>query len=505
MQGNQALFIAGDDAHGTPIMISAQKQGITPEALVQGIQLEHQADLSDFLVKFDNYHTTHSEENKTLSYVFYQRLKARGDISSRVITQAYDPVANLFLPDRYIRGECPRCGAKDQYGDSCEVCGSTYSPMDLKNPISVVSGVAPIEKDSEHFFFNLERYADFLKQWIQEGHVPREVANKLEEWFAEGLKPWDISRDAPYFGFEIPDQPGKYFYVWLDAPVGYLASLAHYVASHPEVTLEQFWGKESTTEVHHFIGKDIVYFHALFWPAMLEGAGFRTPTQLHVHGYLTINGQKMSKSRGTFITARDYLNRLHPDYLRYYFACKLSSQVEDIDLNLQDFMLRVNSDLVGKFVNLASRCAGFITRSFNGQLADHLHQEVLWQETMAASDGIAEAYGNLHYSKAMREIMLWVDRANQYIDHEKPWSRIKTEGPTAEIQAICTQGINLFRLFSIWLKPVLPDTLEKIEAFLQVPPLTWADAKQPLLNHVIAPFSPLMQRIVPETIALFSA
>ncbi|OGT63923.1 MAG: methionine--tRNA ligase [Gammaproteobacteria bacterium RIFCSPHIGHO2_12_FULL_45_9] len=499
--GQPTLFLAGDDAHGTAIMISAEKQGISPETLIDNVQKSHVADFKNFLISFDHYHTTHSPENRELSALIYTRLQERGDISTRTITQAYDPVAELFLPDRYIRGTCPKCKTPDQYGDNCEVCGTTYSPTDLIDPVSAISGAKPVPRESEHYFFHLEHYTEFLQHYIQTAErLQPEVANKLQEWFHEGLKPWDISRDAPYFGFEIPDAPGKYFYVWLDAPVGYLACLAHFAKTHPDYSLEQYWAPESQTAIHHFIGKDIVYFHALFWPAMLQGAQFRTPSALHVHGYLTINGQKMSKSRGTFITAEHFAEHINPETLRYYFATKLSNHVEDIDLNLSDFMLRVNSDLVGKYVNLASRSAGFITKHFNGQLAPLLHDPALFAEAQAIRDTLETLYKTHEYGKAMREIMGLADRANQYIDHEKPWARIKTEGATETVQAICTQGLNLFRLLTLYLKPVLPETAGRVETFLQIPPLTWQDAEHPLLAHAIAPFTPLLTRITPEAI-----
>lgn len=500
--GNDILFICGDDSHGTPIMISAQKQGISPEQLITQIRTEHMADFQDFHIEFDNYYTTHSPENQQLSTLIYKKLQERGDIFTRTIAQAYDPVANIFLPDRFVKGECPRCGAKDQYGDNCEACGATYSPMDLKNPVSVVSGATPTSKESVHYFFQLENYQSALQQWIKGGHLQEEVANKLTEWFAAGLQPWDISRDAPYFGFEIPDAPGKYFYVWLDAPIGYMASFENLCKKRPELSFAEYWNKDSKTELFHFVGKDIIYFHALFWPAMLMGADFRTPTAIFTHGFLTVNGQKMSKSRGTFITARHYLENLNPEYLRYYFAAKLTNRIDDIDLNLTDFMQRINSDLVGKVVNIASRCASFITKFFGGQLATTLSEPKLWQQCINASDMIAEHYEQRDYHRAIREIMALADLANQYIDEKKPWTLAKDNNQMQEVQAVCSMGINLFYLLIIYLKPVLPTLAAETEAFLNIPPLTWSSRKKPLLSHTINAFKPLMQRILPEQITL---
>ena len=500
LRGHSCLFLCGDDAHGTPIMISAQKQGITPEALIDKTHGEHTRDFADFLIGFDNFHSTHSPENRELAESIYQRLKENGDIFTREISQAFDPVKNMFLPDRFIRGECPRCNAADQYGDVCESCGATYSPTELINPVSTLSDTQPIEKTSEHFFFSLDKYTDLLQQWIKDGHLQPHVANKLKEWFTEGLKPWDISRDAPYFGFEIPDAPGKYFYVWVDAPVGYMASFKNLLKTRPDLNFDDYWGNNSTAELYHFVGKDIVYFHALFWPAILHAAKFRLPTAVFVHGYLTIDGQKMSKSRGTFITARHYLEHLNPEYLRYYFAAKLSPQVEDIDLNLHDFAKRVNSDLVGKYVNLASRCAGFISKKFDGQLSAQLPEPELFNEFVTAGETIAEHYESLNYNKAVRTIMALADRANQYIDQQKPWVLAKEVGKEAQVQAACTQGLNLFKLLTTYLKPILPVTAENVETFLNTAPLDWQHRHDPLLNHTINRFKPLMQRIPPEVI-----
>jgi len=497
--GNPCLFICGSDAHGTAVMISAEKQGVSAEELVESTRKDHLHDYQQFLISFDNFYTTHSPENQKLTNEIYAKLVANGDISKRTISHAFDPEKQMFLADRFIKGTCPRCNANDQYGDNCESCGATYAVSELKNAKSTFSNATPIEKDSEHYFFDLSKYTDMLHQWIHsDKHLSTPVANKLNEWFGESLREWDISRDAPYFGFEIPNAPGKYFYVWLEAPVGYMASLVNLIEKRPEINFDHYWNKKSTTELYHFIGKDIVYFHSLFWPAMLYSAGYRLPTSIFVHGYLTINGTKMSKSRGTFITAKQYLAQLDPEYLRYYFAAKLNNQVEDIDLNLEDFALRVNSDLVGKYVNLASRCAGFINKKFEGMLADQLHDKTLFEEAASAGDSIAKHYESMNYNQAMREIMAVADRANQYIDHHKPWSLAKEEGKEFEVQLICTQGLNLFKLLTTYLKPVLPKTAEKVEAFLNTTPLTWDSKNEALLKHNINQFIPLMQRVTAE-------
>ncbi len=500
LHGEECLFVCGEDTHGTPIMISAEKQGITPEALLAKSNAEHRADFADFNINFDFYYTTHSPENQQLSNLIYQRLRERGDIETRTIEQAYDPVKNLFLPDRYVKGECPRCGAKDQYGDNCEVCGATYQPTELKNPLSVLSGVAPIQKESVHYFFLLGNYTEQLQHWMRSGHLQPQVANKLTEWFETGLQAWDISRDAPYFGFEIPDAPGKYFYVWLDAPVGYMASFQKLCERRPELCFEDYWGKDSTTELYHFIGKDIIYFHALFWPAMLQGSGFRTPSAVFAHGFLTVNGQKMSKSRGTFITAREYLTHLDSEYLRYYFAAKLNSHIEDIDLNFTDFVQRINADLVGKVVNIASRCAGFINKQFAGKLATELDDLDLYHEAVAVGAKIAQLYDAREYQHAVREIMSLADRANQYIDAVKPWVLAKEPDSADRVQKVCTQGINLFKVIMTYLKPILPKTASKAEHFLNTAPLNWANLATPLLAQQIATFQPLLQRIDPAAI-----
>ncbi|RME33086.1 MAG: methionine--tRNA ligase [Gammaproteobacteria bacterium] len=494
LRGHRCYYVCADDAHGTPIMLRAQADGITPEELIERVGAEHRRDFADFAIGFDNYYTTHSPENRELAETIYLRLKEGGHIVRRTISQAYDPVKEMFLPDRFIRGECPRCGAPDQYGDSCEVCGATYSPTDLKNPVSAISGATPVERESEHYFFRLADFEEMLREWTRSGHLQPEVANKLQEWFEAGLKEWDISRDAPYFGFEIPGAPGKYFYVWLDAPIGYLASFRN-LCDREGLDFDAWVRPGSKAEMVHFIGKDIVYFHALFWPAMLHGAGFRTPTAIWAHGFLTVNGHKMSKSRGTFITARSYLDHLNPEYLRYYFAAKLGPHVEDIDLSLEDFRTRVNADLVGKLVNIASRCAGFITRRFDGVLADALPDEALYRRFVEAGAEIAAAYEGREYSRAVRLVMQLADQANQYIDEHKPWAVIKEPGRESEVEGVATEGINLFRVLMIYLKPVLPVTAAAAEEFLAVEPLTWADLERPLLGHCINRYRPLLTRV----------
>ena len=505
MGGHRCWYVCADDAHGTPIMLKARQEGITPEALIARVSEEHQADFAAFRVAFDNYHSTHSDENRHYASLIYARNRDAGHIARRTITQAYDPVEQMFLPDRFIKGECPKCGAADQYGDNCEACGASYSPNELKNPRSAISGAVPEQRESDHFFFKLADFEQMLKDWTRGGSLQKEVANKLGEWFDSGLQEWDISRDAPYFGFEIPDHPGKFFYVWLDAPIGYMASFQNLCDSlkgqAAGLDFDRFWSKDSKAELYHFIGKDIIYFHALFWPAMLAGAGFRVPSAIFAHGFLTVDGSKMSKSRGTFIKARTYLDHLNPEYLRYYFAAKLGSGVDDIDLNLEDFQFRVNADLVGKVVNIASRSAGFITKGFGGRLAATLPDPALFAQFTAAGAAIADAYERREYSRAVREIMALADRANQYIDEQAPWVVAKQPGREADLQGICTQGLNLFRLLIGWLKPILPGTAADSEAFLQVAPLTWADLAQPLLDHEIARFKPLMTRVEPAQVA----
>ncbi|MDC9728623.1 MAG: methionine--tRNA ligase [Methyloprofundus sp.] len=501
-RGNQCHYVCADDTHGTPIMLKADREGIEPETLIAQVGKEHLQDFTDFGVAFDNYHSTHSEENKHFSSLIYTRLRDGGHISSRSITQAYDPKKEMFLPDRFIKGDCPKCDAKDQYGDNCEACGATYSPIELKNAVSAVSGEKPIEKDSVHYFFNLADFNEMLKSWTTtEGHLQPEVSNKLAEWLESGLQGWDISRDAPYFGFEIPDAPGKYFYVWLDAPVGYMASFKN-LCDKQGLDFDEYWAKDSTTELYHFIGKDIIYFHALFWPAMLNGADFRTPSAVFAHGFLTVNGEKMSKSRGTFIKARTYLDHLDPEYLRYYFAAKLSSGVDDIDLSFEDFTLRVNSDLVGKVVNIASRCSGFIKKRFDGKLSAQCAEPELFAQFTEASESIAVLYETREYGKAMREIMSLADKANQYIDEKKPWLVAKEEGKDQELHDICSMGINLFRLLVSYLSPVLPKLAADSEDFLSINAEQWITAKtSPLLSHNIKPFKALMTRVDETKIA----
>jgi methionyl-tRNA synthetase len=494
MRGHDCVYVCADDAHGTPIMLRARQEGITPEELIARVGEEHRTDFAGFLIGFDNYHSTHSEENRVLSELIYRRNLDAGHIVTRTITQAYDPEKQMFLPDRFIKGECPRCGAADQYGDSCETCGATYSPTDLKNPRSALSGATPVEKESLHYFFRLADFEAMLRNWTGAGHLQEEVANKLNEWFAEGLREWDISRDEPYFGFQIPNAPGKYFYVWLDAPIGYLASFKQY-CERTGTDFDTYWNEKSDAEVYHFIGKDIIYFHALFWPAMLRGARLRRPSAIFAHGFLTVNGQKMSKSRGTFVKARTYLEHLNPEYLRYYFAAKLSSGVDDLDLSLDDFVQRVNADLVGKVVNIASRCAGFIHKFSNGQLAAENAEEDLYQTFVKAGDEIARLYEAREYGRAIREIMALADIANQYIDDRKPWVLAKQARAGHEVQAVCSVGLNLFRVLMTYLAPVLPSTAEKVRAFLNLEPLQWADIAEPLLDHRIDKFRPLMTRV----------
>ena len=495
LRGNQAIYVCADDAHGSAIMLRAEKEGITPEQLIDGVRAEHMADFAEFGVAFDNYHSTHSEENRELSSSIYLALRDKGHIATRAVTQYFDPEKGMFLADRFIKGTCPKCGTEDQYGDNCEKCGATYSPTELKNPKSAISGATPVLKESQHFFFKLPDFEAMLKQWTRSGALQEAVANKIAEWLDGGLQEWDISRDAPYFGFEIPDEPGKYFYVWLDAPIGYMASFKNLCSRRPELDFDAFWGKDSSAELYHFIGKDIVNFHALFWPAMLEGAGYRKPTAVNVHGYLTVNGQKMSKSRGTFIKARTYLDHLNPEYLRYYYASKLGRGVDDLDLNLEDFVQKVNSDLVGKVVNIASRCAGFIHKGNGGLLVAADPEPELWNAFRAAAPSIAESYEARDFSRAMREIMALADRANAWIADKAPWALNKVEGKQAEVQEICALGINLFRQLVIMLKPVLPQLAADAEAFLNVAPQTWADLALPLANHQLNPFNPLLTRI----------
>lgn len=496
LRGHECYYVCADDTHGTPIMLRAQQEGISPEALITRISEEHKRDFAGFNVAFDNYYSTHSEENRYYSEYIYKAARDKGHIEKRIIRQAYDEQAKMFLPDRFIKGECPRCGAPEQYGDNCEVCGATYSPTDLKNAVSAISGSKPVEKETEHYFFKLGHFEEFLRAFLQSGAVQKEIANKQMEWFEsdQGLSDWDVSRDAPYWGFKIPDTDDKYFYVWLDAPIGYLASFRN-LCERIGVDFNSFWHIDSTHEVYHFIGKDIAYFHTLFWPALLKAADFRVPTAVNCHGFLTINGAKMSKSRGTFIQAESYLKHLNPEWLRYYFASKLSNGIDDIDLNLEDFVARVNSDLVGKVVNIASRCAGFINKRFDNQLASSLANPTLYQEFAALAERIAEFYESRRYNQAMREIMALADKANHYVDEQKPWVLAKDPERSTEVQAICTQGINLFKVIVTYLKPVLPQLAQDAEQFVNAGEFTWASVQTPLVNHTIQAFKPLMTRV----------
>ncbi|WP_274597026.1 methionine--tRNA ligase [Erwinia amylovora] len=494
MRGHQVYFICADDAHGTPIMLKAQQIGIAPEQMIADMSQEHQTDFAGFDISYDNYHSTHSEENRELSELIYTRLKENGFIKNRTISQLYDAEKGMFLPDRFVKGTCPNCKSPDQYGDNCEVCSATYSPTELIEPKSVVSGATPVLRDSEHFFFDLPEFSAMLQAWTRSGALQEQVANKMQEWFESGLQQWDISRDAPYFGFEIPNAPGKYFYVWLDAPIGYMGSFKNLCDRRGDIDFDAFWQQDSDAELYHFIGKDIVYFHSLFWPAMLEGSQFRKPTNLFVHGYVTVNGAKMSKSRGTFIKASTWLQHLDADSLRYYYAAKLSSRIDDIDLNLEDFVQRVNADIVNKVVNLASRNAGFINKRFAGQLSAELADPALYQTFVDASDSIARAWASREFSRAVREIMALADAANRYVDEQAPWVVAKQEGRDADLQAICSMGINLFRVLMTWLKPVMPSLAERAEAFLNQQ-LSWEGIEQPLLNHNIAAFKALYSRI----------
>lgn len=494
LRGHDCVYVCADDAHGTAIMLSAESQGITAEQLIDTVNKQHQRDFADFLIQFDNFYSTHSEENRQLSESIYQALDANGHISRRKIKQLYDPEKNLFLADRYITGTCPKCKTPNQYGDNCEACGSTYSPTELIDPRSSISGATPVEKESEHFFFKLPEFSDMLKQWTRSGTLQEPVANKLSEWLDEGLQEWDISRDAPYFGFEIPGETGKYFYVWLDAPIGYMASFKN-LCDRSDYNFDDYWNPDQDTEVYHFIGKDIINFHTLFWPAMLTSAGYRTPTAVFAHGFLGVDGTKMSKSRGTFINARTYLDHLNPEYLRYYLAAKLSSGIDDLDLNLEDFAQRVNSDLVGKVVNIASRCAGFIGKGFAGQLSGKLDDAELIAEIQSGRDEIGDLFEQREYGKAVRAIMALADKANQYINDKQPWVIAKTDPQSQQLQEICSTGINAFRLLICYLKPVLPAMTEQAEQFLAIEPLQWSDIDTLLLDHQINKFKPLMTRV----------
>lgn len=493
-RGQQCYYVCADDAHGTAIMLRAEQEGITSEALIERVSNDHQTDFARFGVSFDNYHSTHSAENRQLSEMIYTRLRDKGHIATRDIEQMFDPQKGLFLADRFIKGTCPKCGADDQYGDNCEKCGATYTPADLINPVSAISGATPEVRTSTHYFFKLPDFADFLQRWIDDGHVQPQIRNKLMEWFESGFNEWDISRDAPYFGFEIPDAPGKYFYVWLDAPIGYLASFKN-LCDRDGIDFDSYWNKDSSAEVYHFIGKDIVYFHALFWPAMLHGADLRTPTAVNCHGFLTVDGAKMSKSRGTFIKAATYADHLNPEYLRYYFAAKLTSKVDDLDLNLDDFTARVNSDLVGKVVNIASRCAGFVKKLGGGNLSGHCAEPQMIARFIAAGDDIADDFEAREFSRAMRKIMELADEANTYIADKEPWALAKQEGRDSEVLDICSVGINLFRQLMVYLAPVVPAMAEQAREFLNIASLDWHSRQSVLTEHSINKFKPLMTRV----------
>jgi methionyl-tRNA synthetase len=498
MRGHDCLYVCAEDTHGTPIMIKAQSEGITPEQLIERVAREHGADYRDFLIGHDHFHSTHTAENRFFTDLMYTRLRDGGFITRRAVRQAFDETAGMFLPDRYVRGTCPKCGASDQYGDSCEACGATYTPADLIDAVSTVSGSRPVWRESDHLFFALGKFDTMLREWVSSGTLQDAVRAKLEEWFATGLQDWDISRDAPYFGFEVPDSPGKYFYVWFDAPIGYLGSLKA-LCDKRGLDVATYLAPDSTAEMYHFIGKDISYFHTLFWPAVLHGAGYRRPTAVFVHGFLTINGQKMSKSRGTFITARRYLELLPPEPLRYYFAAKLGTGIDDIDLALEDFTARINSDIVGKLVNIASRCAGFVARG-GGSLAPELPDPSLYQEFAGAAERIAALYDTRDYAQAMREIMLLADRANQYVDSHKPWALAKDPARAGEVLAVATQGINLFRVLMVYLAPVLPGIACKAAGFLGTPLDSWDEVRQPLLGTPLAAYEPLATRLDPKLV-----
>lgn len=498
-RGHHCRYVCADDAHGTAIMLSAEKQGVPPETHIANIKALHEADSAGFGISFDNYHSTHSPENQQWSEIIFKRLEANGHIAIRSVVQAYDEAKGLFLADRFIKGTCPKCKTPDQYGDNCEACGATYSPTDVIDPVSALSGTAPIEKASDHLFFQLSQFQDLLAEWVGGDQLQTPIANKLREWIDAGLQDWDISRDAPYFGFEIPGHPEKYFYVWLDAPIGYIASHQN-LCNRTADDFDSYWQPGGNTELYHFIGKDIINFHGLFWPAMLASAGLRQPTAIFAHGFLTVDGTKMSKSRGTFIMASTYLEHLDAEYLRYYFAAKLSPGVDDMDLNLDDFVQRVNSDLVGKVVNIASRCAGFLRKRFDNQLSDNCSEPELIREMIAAGDTIADLYEARDFQRAMREIVAVADRANQFIDDKKPWVMAKEEGREQEVQDACSVGINCFRILMTYLKPVLPVMATKSEAFLDLS-LDWTELTAPLEGHKINDFSPLIQRIDPESVA----
>lgn len=494
MAGNECLYICADDAHGTPIMLKAEELKITPEKLIDKIYKQHIKDFSDFHIEFDNYHSTHSDENKKFSEYIFNQLKERGDIVSKTINQFYDEKAQMFLPDRYIKGECPKCHAKDQYGDSCEECGATYLSTDIINPISTVSDTKPITKKTDHFFFKLSSYETFLKKWISNDTTQTEIKNKLNEWLSDGLVDWDITRDTPYFGFNIPGTKDKFFYVWMDAPIGYIASHKNYCEKNDK-NFDEYWKSDSNCELYHFIGKDIAYFHALFWPAMLEGSGFRKPNAVYCHGFLTINGEKMSKSRGTFFNARTYLNHLNPEYLRYYFASRLADKIEDIDLNFDDFQSRVNSDLVGKIINIGSRCSKFINKDFSNELSATFNNEKLINNCLSHLDEIINNYEGRNFSTNIRLISSMADDINKYLDEEKPWVKIKDKNNHELVQKICTDGMNLFRILIGYLKPVLPKISEKVENIMQCEPINWENIKDLILSKKIQKFKPIITRI----------
>jgi methionyl-tRNA synthetase len=500
-RGHTCTYICASDVHGTPIMLKARELGTSPEELTERITEEFLRDFSEFGIEFDNYYTTHSPENEALVVEIFEALRETGDIYAKTIEQAYDEQEGMFLPDRFVRGTCPRCATEDQYGDACENCGATYTPADLIDPISVLSGLPPVKRESEHYFFKLSEYEQRLRDWIKSAALEKSVIAKLEEWFDAGLRDWDISRDAPYFGFQIPGTSDKYFYVWLDAPIGYAASFKNLCDRREDLDFDEYWRPGHDTELYHFIGKDIMYFHTLFWPAVLAGSGFRTPTSVFAHGFLTVNGQKMSKSRGTFINARTYLDHLPPTHLRYYYAAKLGPTIEDIDLNLDDYVARVNSDLVGKLINIASRCAGFINKRFDNRLADTLPDPDLFATFADASEEIADHYERREFSKAMRRIMALADDANRYIDEKKPWIMAKDKDQLADVQGVCTQGLNLFRSLIIYLTPVIPDVSDDARTFLGEDKWCWGDASTPLLDSTIAKFKPLLTRVEPDQVS----
>ena len=514
MRGHEVHYVGADDTHGTPIMLRAEKEGITPKELIANVWKEHKRDFDDFLISFDNYYTTDSPENEKLAQSIYLKLRDAGFIEKRAIEQAYDPVKEMFLPDRFIKGECPKCGAKDQYGDNCEKCGATYSPTDLKNPFSVVSGATPIKKISDHYFFKLSdpRCEAFLREWTQvKTPLQTEARNKMKEWVGEPgdskLGDWDISRDAPYFGFEIPDAPGKFFYVWLDAPIGYYASFLNYCQAKG-LNFDEWVKPDTTTEQYHFIGKDILYFHTLFWPATLQFAGYRTPTNVFAHGFLTVDGEKMSKSRGTLISASSVIEcGFNPEWFRYYFATKLNDSMEDLDLNLQDFVARVNSDLLGKYINIASRSAGFLVKRFDGIVSDEAMSNPLLKEIAAASEKIAALYEAREYAKALRTIMELADKVNGFVDENKPWEIAKDPEREVDLQRVCSVTLEAFRMLSLYLKPVIPQVAIGVEEFLSLPPQSWSDINTPLSSkNPIKNYKHLMSRVeAPQIEALLAA